>query len=103
MLYQNKTNGNYYLLNESDNLGYDCYSFTKDKEQIDGFFPFSADLCCCDTEEERKAELAFIDRWDNQMTEENRINYCLEEMGTSLDECILIEDNELEDELFYSC
>ena len=42
-------------------------------------------------------------KWDEEMTEDEQINFCLKGMDSSLDRCELIEDEELEEELFNLC
>lgn len=102
MIYKDKKNGKLFLLNDSDNYGFDCYSFTKDREPEDGYIPFAYD--CLPTEEPaRSNELELIRKWDKEMTEEERIDFCLKGMGSSLDKCKLIEDEDLEEELFDMC
>ena len=102
MIYRDKENGRLFLLNNSDNYGFDCYSFSKDKKQEDGFIPFAYD--CLPTEEpERSDELELIKKWDEEMTVDEQINFCLKGMDSSLDRCELIEDEELEEELFNLC
>lgn len=103
MLYKDKTNGRLFLLNDSDNYGYDCYSFDKDKNQKDGFIPFCADMSCCQTKEDFDKEQELIDKWNDEMTEEEQIDYCLKGMDSSLEQCELIEDEDLEEELFDMC
>ena len=45
------------------------------------------------------AEMKLINKWENEMTKEDCINLCLKEMGTDVKDCILVEDEELEEEL----
>lgn len=103
MIYVNKKTGWHYLLNDSDNYGYDCYSFNEKLEPEDGFIPFSADMCCCNDQESFDKEEELIRQWNEEMTEEEQINFCLNGMGTDIKDCILIEDEELEEELFDKC
>lgn len=102
MLYRNKETGRFYLLNDSDNYGFDCYSFTEKLKLDDGYIPFDASTYA-GSEDEEEREKRLIKRWDEEMSEEEKINYCLEGMDTSLSECELIEDEELEEFLFERC
>lgn len=96
ILLQDRNTKKYFILGDSDNYGYDCYSFTEDKEQEDGFIPF-----CADCMEEGDEEL--ITKWDEEMNLEQRVDYCLKGMGSSLEDCEVIDDEDLLEELWEEC
>lgn len=102
MIYVNKKTGWHYLMNWSDNLGMDCYIFNEKLEYEDGYFPFARD-CMPDDKDEFIDSVALINKWENEMTEEDSIAFCLKEMGTDIKDCILVEDEELEEELSDKC
>jgi len=101
MLYRDRETGWFYILNESDNYGYDCYSYDMKGHEEDGFIPFCADMSCCQTKEDIEKEENLIGEWNEVMTEEQRIDYCLKGLETSLERCDLISEEDVSsDELF---
>lgn len=94
MVYRDKNTGLYYMLNNSPSYWWDCYSFNESKEQEDGFIPFCTDCREGMTEEEIAAEDEVIRKFEEEWSTEQTINYCLEQMGTSLKDCELLEDDE---------
>lgn len=106
LLFRDKESGRYFLLHDSDNYGYDCYSFDEEQEPEDGYIPFAIDIC-----DERhglsynevQRELRLIDDWNERMTTEEKVDYCLQGMGSSLSKCEQIINNELAEELWDKC
>ena len=71
-------------------------------EYKDSYFPFARDYIP-DDKHAFCAEMKLINKWENEMTKEDCINFCLKKMGTDVKDCILVEDEELEEELFDKC
>lgn len=101
ILLRDKNTGRYFILGDSDNYGYDCYSFFPDKEQDDGYIPFAVD-CLPEDEEDRKCELELIEKW-GEMTLEEKVDHCLKGMDSSLADCEVLDDEDLLEELWEKC